>query len=277
MAQLHEEEHEKENSERWLLTYADLITLLMAFFMVLYAMSQVDLQKLKKLGGSLSAALNTAARSGEILGTGTGKVFGTGTGGFGPAKVEIQRLNLEKVDPEFRAMAVELEQYRISEKLGTLARLVFDERGMVIQLDNSLLFPEGSATLTPEARRILDQLAVILKDSPNHVRVEGHTDDTPIHTDRYPSNWQLSTDRAANVIQYWVERCGMPPERLSAAGYGEYRPVAPNDTPAHRALNRRVEVVILRSSLTRYEPGGQPPRPPEVRQTEGRGPQRENR
>lgn len=255
MAQLHEEEHEKENSERWLLTYADLITLLMAFFMVLYAMSQVDLQKLKKLGGSLSAALNTAARSGETIGSGTGKVFGTGTGGIGPPKVEVKQLDLEKVDPEFRSMAAELEQYRIAEKLGTMARLTFDERGMIIELDNSLLFPAGQAGLTPEARRILDQLAAILKDSPNYLRVEGHTDDTPIHTDRYPSNWQLSTDRAANVVQYWVETCGMPAERLSAAGYSKYRPVAPNDTPAHRALNRRVEVVILRSSLARYEPG----------------------
>lgn len=238
MARHREEEHDKENSERWLLTYADLITLLMAFFMVLYAMSQMDLKRFKKLGGSLSAAFHTTS-GGGVLGAATGKVLGTGSG---------------SVEPEFQRVAAEIEKYRTTQNIRAAVRITFDERGMVIRLDENLLFPPGSASLTPPAKRVLDRLAEILRRQPNHLRIEGHTDDTPIHTDRYPSNWQLSTDRATNVIVYWVGRGTLPPERLSAAGYGQYRPVVPNDTPAHRALNRRVEVVLLRQSLTKYEP-----------------------
>ncbi|MGE5623485.1 MAG: OmpA family protein [Methanocella sp.] len=251
MVKKHVEEPEEENSERWLLTYADLITLLMAFFMVLYAISQVDLKKYKGLKGSLSNAFNQPAATGSgVLGTGTGKVIGNASESFAPPPVKVE----PQIDPEFRKMASKMQQYRSEAGLDTRARVVFDERGMVVQLDNSLLFPPGSAELTPDARRILDNLAEMLKAQPNHIRVEGHTDDAPIHTARYPSNWQLSTDRAANVIQYWVEKGQLPPERLSAAGYGQYRPVVPNDGPAHRSLNRRVEIVILRQSLTRLEP-----------------------
>lgn len=259
MAKHHAEEPEKENSERWLLTYADLITLLMAFFMVLYAMSQVDLKKYRGLKGSLFNAFNrSSATTGGVLGSGTGKVFGEGSGSFAPPPVKVTPPDLKRVDPEFRQMATKMQQYRSTAGIEASARVTFDERGMVVQLDNSLLFPAGSAQLTAEARHLLDNLAEMLQPQTNHIRVEGHTDDTPIHTTRYPSNWQLSTDRAANVIQYWVEKGDLPPERLSAAGYGKYRPVVPNDSPAHRSLNRRVEIVILRRSLTKLEPQGKP-------------------
>jgi chemotaxis protein MotB len=166
------------------------------------------------------------------------------------------------VEPEFREVATKLEQYRLAENIQARVRVTFDERGMIIQLDNNLLFPPGSAELTPEARKLLDRVGAMLIVQPNHVRIEGHTDDTPIHTDRYPSNWQLSTDRATNVIMYWADQRTLPPDRLSAAGYGQYRPVVPNDSPEHRALNRRVEVVILRTSAIKFEPKDKSNEPP---------------
>lgn len=242
-----EEPEEKENSERWLLSYADFITLLMAFFIVLYAMSQIDLKKFRQLKGSLSTAFTPASSGGGRLGSGTGQMVGTGTGAVAtPSPV--------RVDPEFEKVSRQVTEYTDQEGLQASIRVSYDERGMILQLADNVLFQPGRASLTPAAQRLLDVLGKVLADQPNHIRIEGHTDDVPIRTSRYPSNWQLSTDRATNVIMYWLSRGLLPPERLSAAGYGEYRPVAANDSPTHRALNRRVDVVILRESLTRYEP-----------------------
>ncbi|MGE5509140.1 MAG: flagellar motor protein MotB [Chitinophagales bacterium] len=245
---MHMEEHEeKENSERWLISYADFITLLMAFFVVLYAMSQVDLKKFEKLKGSLSSAFAPREYASSVLGGGTGHLIGSGTGSVAtPEKV--------KVEPEFEKVTRQVEQYKDRQGLQASIRVSYDERGMILQLADNVMFPPGSASLTPAAKQLLDVLAKVLADKPNHIRIEGHTDDVPIRTARYPSNWQLSTDRATNVIMYWLSKGALPPERLSAAGYGEYRPVVPNDTPEHRAMNRRVDVVILRESLTQYEP-----------------------
>ena len=130
-------------------------------------------------------------------------------------------------------------------KLKENAKLEINERGLVIRLTGRALFDFGKANIRKDAIPILNEVIKALKKVPNQVAVEGHTDNIPIHTKEFPSNWELSVARAARVVRYFIEVGKISPKRLRAAGYGEYRPLYPNDTPEHRALNRRVEIVIL--------------------------------
>ncbi|MGE5575856.1 MAG: flagellar motor protein MotB [Syntrophothermus sp.] len=232
--------HDGAGMMRWLLTYADLITLLMAFFVVMFAISQVDVKKYQSLAGSLQSALS--------IGTGKSLVAKYQGGSMVP---------IPKPTPdntEFAEIVDEVTRYVEKEGLSSSVNMQITDRGLVIGLSDTILFESGRAELLPPAQKILDKLAVILLKMPNHVRVEGHTDNQPIRTLRYPSNWQLSTDRATNVIMYWLEKYNFPPQRLSAAGYGEYRPVDTNANAQGRARNRRVDIVVLRGELTKLEP-----------------------
>ena len=130
-----------------------------------------------------------------------------------------------------------------------------DQRGLVVSVREAASFPVGRAELDPEAQHLFREIALDLVAIPNHVRVEGHTDDVPIHTARYASNWELSTARATNVVAFFTESVGITPDRLSAAGYAEFHPRVPNDSAEHRAENRRVDIVILNpQTLNREEP-----------------------
>jgi len=129
-----------------------------------------------------------------------------------------------------------------------------EERGLVISLGEGGFFDSGSDELKPEGRELLDSLAEQLLASGNQIRVEGHTDNVPIKTTRFPSNWELSTARATTIVSYLVRRFGFKPDQLSAAGYGEFRPIAANDTLEGRARNRRVDIVILTASTAKNEP-----------------------
>lgn len=132
--------------------------------------------------------------------------------------------------------------------------LQLQERGVVVRFAEQVFFDLGEATLKPEAIDALSKVAGQLKGLPNHLRVEGHTDNWPIRTARFPSNWELSVHRATNVVRYLVEEEGFDPTQLSAAGYSEYRPIRPNDTAEDRAMNRRVDIVILNIDLLDFEP-----------------------
>lgn len=147
-----------------------------------------------------------------------------------------------------------IKEYVDTNDLGNKISVWLDERGLMIRFLDTTLFDLGQADLKPEARLILDNVAQILVSMPNRIRVEGHTDDLPINTYRFPSNWELSTNRATTVVRYFIEHHGLSPEQFSAAGYGEWHPVAPNDTVEQRAQNRRVDIVILRSSVSQEEP-----------------------
>jgi chemotaxis protein MotB len=129
-----------------------------------------------------------------------------------------------------------------------------DSRGLTISLTEAGFFAPGSAVIQPAAYAVVNQIAETILDVPNNVRVEGHTDNTPIHTAQFPSNWELSSARATNLLQYLISTSEIPPRRLSAVGYGEYHPVASNGTVDGRALNRRVDLVILSSAAERLEP-----------------------
>ncbi|HVP38765.1 MAG TPA: OmpA family protein [Candidatus Saccharimonadales bacterium] len=222
------EEH--ENSERWLLTYSDLITLLLAFFIVMYSMSQVDA---KKFGAVTSALRRILSGGGLMLKGDQGMIVAP----------EVAAVPTESQD--LKLVMASLEQDLRSAMGAGRVRLKQDARGVVISLSEKVLFESGQADLGPQAQAMLDTIAALLAQYPNEVRVEGHTDNVPIHSARFASNWELSAARATSVVRYLIESHRMSPLQLSAAGYGEYRPELPNATPTGRARNRRVDFVIL--------------------------------
>jgi chemotaxis protein MotB len=238
-------EEEKDNEDRWLLTYADLITLLMAFFVVMYSLSRVDIQKFKAIAQSL-ASVFPVSQSAFVPLPGVG-------GRKGTEPVSVTRQEPQGTGPgatgektPMQKMADQFQQLVQAEGLGSSVTVSASPDGhrVMIRLAESLLFEPGSAELSPQALGFIDKVAAILGAANKLVRVEGHTDNVPIHTAQFHSNWELSTARASSVIRYMIEKFNFSPELLSASGYGEFRPVAPNDTPENRGKNRRVEFVV---------------------------------
>ena len=232
-----EEEH--ENLERWLLTYADLITLLLAFFIVMYSMSKVDAKKF----GRMAAAFQSVLKGGASVLKGDSVVLPNDDFGAGPLRVG----DLKLVQARVKRVADELRE---ASKITT----EMEDRGLVIHITENALFQSGKAYLTPNAMKTLDGLAEVIRDVPNDIRVEGHTDNSPINTPEFPSNWELSTARATQVIKYLIEKHNLSPAKISAMGYAEYRPIFPNDSPESRAKNRRVDVIILSPKNVLEEP-----------------------
>jgi len=227
----------------WLMTYGDMITLILAFFVILYSFSTIDNEKFDMAVVSLKGALGIL-KSGQAI------------------VEQQQRLPQERSEaPPFELDWRQLRevQRRIEELLQELGlkgviALSVEERGLVIRFAENVLFDSGRAELKPEAREVLDRIAVVLQDIPNQLRIEGHTDNVPISTPEFPSNWELSTRRATSVLRYLVEERQISPYRVSAAGYGEYRPIGDNSTPEGRQLNRRVDIVILHMLYSTREP-----------------------
>lgn len=234
--------------ERWLITYSDLITLLMIFFVVMYSISTVNAQKMQAVASSLSQVMS--GRAPEILDF-PGPTIIEGQSGaeqadmMQQAELEAARLQLveylkllETMDPGISKNIVIMQQ----------------ERGLVISLKDTLLFPKGSAELTPRAQQVISGVGKSLAQLPNYTRVEGHTDNLPIHTAQFPSNWELSVIRATNVAQQLINEGAIDPPKISATGYGEYRPLVSNDSEVNRAINRRVDIVILKHKYSYFEP-----------------------
>lgn len=230
--------HDATGMMRWLLTYADLITLLMAFFIVMYAMSSVDVGKYRALAYSLRGAL------------------------VGNSFIDLPMQGTEAPPEPLQAVGEEVAQALAETGLEGQGAVFRTERGVVISLYGAVLFDLGKADIRPEAAAILDRVGVALTRVPNYVSVEGSTDDLPINTAIFPTNWELSVRRATSVVRYFVDRHGLDPRRFLAVGYGEYQPMFPNDSEANRARNRRVDIVILSRSPfphSRPEPISPPP------------------
>jgi chemotaxis protein MotB len=233
------QEEDKENHERWLITYADLITLLMVFFVVLYAMSMVDQKKYSELSQSLAIVFGQTGRSGMLDG---------GRTVIPDNAVHKQKRNITNTREQIRRM---LQSMGLEGKIS-----VRDEgRGIVLSVKDTVFFRPGSADLGSQAREVMSSLGKLLSPLPNSIRVEGHTDNIPIRNARYYSNWELSTDRAISVLHYLTQNTAISPERLSAAGYGEYKPLTSNDNESGRAVNRRVDIVLLSEDFKKFEPG----------------------
>jgi chemotaxis protein MotB len=255
-----EEEHEEhENHERWLVTYADMITLLMVLFIVLYAIGQTDLRKFEQLRKSLNNSFGGGKTS--LVQGSNGVLDGAGPKPIAAAEdiVASQAEQAQAALAEKQAAAkrkadedtqLEAAQQQIEEQLkaiglGDAVHFRREGRGLVVTVaSDRVLFDSGSATLSPEGRVVLDGLVGPLLHLPNALAVEGHTDDRPVRGS-FGSNWELSTARATSVLRYLLDAHHFPGERLSAAGYADQRPIVPNDSDAHRAENRRVELVVM--------------------------------
>lgn len=230
-----------EDSNRWLLTYADLITLLLAFFVVMYSMSQIDAKKF----GQMAKAFNGILKGGELDLTLKPSVLPSDNG-HGLLKIgDLQMLQKFLEDT--------LKREGMTEETVTEVT----ERGLVIHIVESALFSEAAADLQSRAMSILDLVALKIKDRSNHIRIEGHTDDRPISNERFPSNWELSAARATEVVRFFIDRHQIEPGRISALGYGAYRPIRLNNSIENRARNRRVDIVVLTTELSMKEPSSQ--------------------
>ncbi|WP_066637343.1 OmpA/MotB family protein [Desulfolucanica intricata] len=239
----------KDNNDRWLLTYSDLITLLMIYFIVMFAISNTDLQKFAAIADGLSRVLGGGSRS-ILMGSGPSVESGLPI----PPIDSIDGGGLQNESKQMLELEKQLQDYIDSNSLKKKISVNMEERGIVVSFYDPVLFPLGSAELTPASKDIIKEVAGILIQSDNYIRIEGHTDDIPINTGRYPSNWELSAARATSVVQELINTHNFPPVRLAATGYGEYRPRVPNDTMEHKQLNRRVDIVVLRSKYNEAEP-----------------------
>ncbi len=216
--------------ERWLITYADLITLLLVFFVVLYSISKADEAKFAKLNASLQRAFNVVVLEGYDPTALSGRPGGAGG---------------NSVVDDFIAIRNDLGQLTMSRLPATGVDVRLSREGILITISGALLFPSGRADLRPESLPVLDRIAQHLRRLPNEVRISGHTDNIPPDSPIYPTNWELSTARAITVARYFSEVWGIAPARLAAVGYGEYRPVADNSTREGRLRNRRVEIQVV--------------------------------
>lgn len=227
---------EHENLERWLITYSDLITLLLAFFIMMYMFSKQDAQRYEEVVGHLKSIF-----------TGGSPVPGSAKAA-GVIPMDLPAKTVQNVNEEVqKRLTEELKSLVGNDQSGKGISVFSDERGVVIRILDRTFFDEGKAELKESARTALDKILPVITDTQSHVRIEGHTDNIPINTKEFKSNWELSVSRATEVVRYFVEKYNFPPQRISAAGYAEHRPVVPNDTTENRALNRRIEIIIARS------------------------------
>jgi chemotaxis protein MotB len=253
------------NHERWLVSYADFITLLFAFFVVLFAASNSD----EKKAGKVAQAVQTAFRDMAIfdpqgrvvplydergLPSNATTVIGNAHTPFGVTQFAEGSAGSGRDSPPIKEVRTSLETLLKEEIAAQSVRLSEDSRGLTITLAEAGFFEPGSAVMPARALAVIDRIAATLRPLSYGIRVEGHTDNTPIHTAQFPSNWELSTARATSLLQYLITTSQIPAPRLSAVGYGEYRPAASNTTPEGRAANRRVDLVVLGDAAQKLEP-----------------------
>ena len=241
-----------ENHERWLVSYADFVTLMFAFFVVLFAYSTVDQTKMESFAARFESYVQQGAGPLAVAPrreTAGGPVAER----LGPDQAALQHQALTRA--EMSESIQQLEAELLPEIKSGKIDLSLQPRGLVMSLRESSFFAPGDAALQAASLAVMARVAQSLTKIPGQIRLEGHTDNTPIHTPKFPSNWRLSTARAITVLKFLTDHHNIPSERLAVSGYGEHRPVAPNDTPENRAKNRRVAVVILTKDAAAMEPG----------------------
>ncbi|MBS4536044.1 OmpA family protein [Clostridium sp. D2Q-14] len=236
----------KENDSQqssWLATYSDMVTLLLCFFVLLFSFSTVDAQKFREIMNSFQGNLGVL-EGGKTLdeNTETGKDLD-----------EVSEKDME----DLNELKKYLEEYAEENGLAEKILLEHDERGLIIRIMDSVFFDSGKAEIKFQAKEILMDIGEILNEKhviEKHIKVEGHTDNVSMNSEEFPSNWELSVIRATNVLRLFVEETGISPDRISASGYGEFRPIAPNDTSKNKQKNRRVDIIVLNSDLDSSEP-----------------------
>lgn len=260
-----EEEH--ENLERWLVSYADFMTLIFATFVVLYALSQIDAAAYEQLQESLKDAFNNAAMEDLLKMSGENLL---NTDGHDPLNQGAAQQNNAVVPPIMEYVSAKYEKESMEDikneiedatakgELDGIEAEITD-RGLVIRLKDLNFFDSGSATIKRTAYPKLEKIgALITKRFSNHlIRIEGHTDNIPLSTSKFPSNWELSASRAASVGRFLMSSYKIKPNLFTIIGYAETKPLAPNTNSENMAKNRRVEIVILKNSVAKYEPDGE--------------------
>lgn len=247
--------------DRWLVSYADFITLLFAFFVVLYSSSQVDKRKM----GRLALSIQVAFQEMGVFDTSNTLIPLNDSEAIPFSQIQVVE-NTERtsdmtrfvqpmkgklspsINQPMKDIEAELQKALAPEIRQHVVELKARKEGLIVSLREIGFYVSGSATLRPSSKDAIDRLAAVLKTRTEAMRIEGHTDNVPIHNGRFQSNWELSTARASDLIKALVENYGFESRRLSAAGYAEFRPVAPNTTADGRARNRRVDIVILNPS-----------------------------
>lgn len=259
---------DRVSHERWLVSYADFITILFAFFVVLYSSSQVD----KRRVGQLAVAIQVAFQQMGIFDSSNSRPELVNTEPMPFAAVQVvenveriqnmgrivnsprekvsespERTNLDKVQRQLQtALSNQIGRHTVS--------VTPTKEGIVVSLKEAGFFDSGSSALRPEAIPTLTEIVKVIGPERMQIRIEGHTDNVPIHSARYDSNWELSTARATEIIKLLITRYSITPNRLSASGYGEYFPVASNQSAEGRSQNRRVDLVILNTSVDSFVP-----------------------
>jgi chemotaxis protein MotB len=231
------EDPTETSSASWVITFSDLMTLLLAFFVLLYSMSIIDIEKFTAMSGSLKKAHGLSTESNYRLVPEENTIETEAVQNL----LEIENTKLEEILKNVNA-------YIFQNNLQNIVKAYIDERGVAINISDSVLFRAGDDNLTAQSKGILNYLMELFQSSTYPLLIEGHTDNTPINTIRFPSNWELSALRASNVVKYFIIN-GISPERLSAEGFAEHRPIASNNTESGRAINRRIEIVFKRSGI----------------------------
>lgn len=228
------EENKEIGSPAWMTTYADMVTLLLCFFVLLYSYSAIDSAKFEQIMSSLQVSF-MHGKVGVLESN-----LHLDTDAEQSPELDI----LEETINEFYQMFLNLQTYLQEAGLDDDINIRYEDRGIVLELREAVLFDSGRADLKGESLELLEHISIVLGQLPNRILVEGHTDNVPINQPMFPSNWELSVSRAIKVVRYLTEIKGLAPGRFVAIGYGEYNPIDTNETPEGRAHNRRVNIVI---------------------------------
>ncbi len=243
-------EEVKKGAPEYMNTYGDMVTLLLCFFVLLFAMSTVDAAKFEAMAASfmgMPISINMTGGKESIK-----DLYGNGIMQM-PSVVRsqnassnmVQNARLQQAQQEMQQMTTNFKTYFAEQNINNQVKAEITDQGVLITFTEGILFDKGRANLKPEAIPVLDMVATELSKYPDSaIQIEGHTDSDPINTPQYPSNWYLSSARAIAVLEFFVNQKGYDPAQIGAMGKGEYAPVAPNDTPENKAKNRRVEILV---------------------------------
>jgi len=253
----------------WMVTYGDMVTLLLVFFVMLFSFSVVNTKKFSTAIGSIQDAMSGSSgkqfrvidmpEKFEVVSPGSGST-NEQSSGFGQ-KSPIQDLNKQSTIgiPQREVLAMNQLKHQLKKQfegtpLSTNVKMEVTQRGLVIRLNESILFDKGKAELRPDTYSVLAIIGKTLSPTDYAIRVEGYTCDLPINTAQFPSNWELSTARAISVLRFFMEKMAIAASRMSVSGYGEYKPIAPNTDEQNRVQNRRVDIIVLFPTLNIQEP-----------------------
>lgn len=248
MAQDFEFQKEEEGAPDWIVTFADMMSLLLTFFVLMLSFAVMDAEKFKAAADSMREAFSFTALPipGKVQEAASGESTPATQSTVTPAlnhSEQISPLHQDVRKATFQKIKQYIDSYIDREKLGATVQTKLTDKGLIIVNSDPLSFPSGKANLEPNSIRYLEALLPVLAETDFDIMIEGHTDDRPIETTEFPSNWELSTARASRFARYLVDR-GVKPNRLSVHGYAEFQPVAPNDTEESRAKNRRIEILM---------------------------------